>query len=789
MNGGHFLVASVISIQNSSFVYPSCHSCFSKVSLRFKRYNCQKCACSGDTKEANYRYRLSLEVADTREVFEVTVFGSCLDTYFGVTAKGLQRYIEELNREAGEDENDAVFGAVFHAVETCFVGKKFVFRIKSSNLPYVVPSDQPLLQNGPPRERSTKALIACEMSLPHPGLVGYTVIHYIEQQRSCPFKQSHGALRPLDHVLASDHPSRELKSLHLSDDLDATQSNLKNVFLTLWPYSFGLTWSSTSSEDAEHSAALDTRQASLEKQKDEDGFIISHNQLAYNFRGPNSKRDKRDVHEGKKSCLYSSPQSLTTRDGLGSRLSAKGKDGDILEGPLPSEQKDSSCIINIQSSYGLVNPQHPLPHQRPKEHLASSSSPDATGGVTAQEASSEGLIEFLARLDNGNSTADLPNGQEQHPASVLGENKENELLAEEEYCAWRGRDIYCFPQVGSSCREANFDASADLFDISAGGSTKSTPATLRGPQIVTSRAGMLTPNCIISEFMPRQGKGNASWATSHLGLSLCDTMDVSVPKTSTPIAGSEITSECSPVGILDFTSTPRSIPFARPCHPECLTAGKGSFLSQLPLNKLPWDKARCKRSRLPSKNFLVKQLVSKFSPSARSSNAEAGTDSPCGPPSRLSVQESLSEDGGQEWSPPLRNIQDQDVKSWRRKRSKSFIRFHSDGRVMEDFPLSENQGGSSSPKNLSKLAKLRFLPKKQQPEEADVEGQPVRQQRTMLGPPVTESPDKPPLVDFSRSKLLPAPSPVPHVADWSSELFSDHDQLLNAEATLSLPTS
>lgn len=37
------------------------------------------------------------------------------------------RYIEELNREAGED---AVLGAVFHAVETCFVGKKFVFRIK-----------------------------------------------------------------------------------------------------------------------------------------------------------------------------------------------------------------------------------------------------------------------------------------------------------------------------------------------------------------------------------------------------------------------------------------------------------------------------------------------------------------------------------------------------------------------------------------------------------------------------------------------------------------------------------
>ncbi|XP_063162003.1 DNA damage-induced apoptosis suppressor protein isoform X2 [Candoia aspera] len=131
MNGRHFLVASVISIQNCSFVYPACHSCFSKLSLQFRRYSCRKCGCSGDTKEANYRYRLLLEVADTSDIFEVTVFGSCLDTYFGVTAKGLQRYIEELNREAGELENDAVLGVVFRAVETCFVGKKFVFRIKN----------------------------------------------------------------------------------------------------------------------------------------------------------------------------------------------------------------------------------------------------------------------------------------------------------------------------------------------------------------------------------------------------------------------------------------------------------------------------------------------------------------------------------------------------------------------------------------------------------------------------------------------------------------------------------
>uniref|UniRef100_A0A8C5WS18 Replication factor A C-terminal domain-containing protein n=1 Tax=Laticauda laticaudata TaxID=8630 RepID=A0A8C5WS18_LATLA len=755
MNGGHFLVASVISIQNSSFVYPSCHSCFSKVSLQFKRYNCQKCGCSGDTKEANYRYRLSLEVANTCDIFKVTVFGSCLDTYFGATAKGLQR-TNFISLQSSEKANMAS-----------------------------------LLQNGFQRERSTKALIACEMFLPHPGLVGYTVIFYIKQQRSSQFEQSHGALWPPDHVLASDHSSRELKSLSLSDNLDVTQSSYRNGFFNLWSYSFGLTWSSTSSEDAEHSAALDACKSSSKKEKGKGGSIMSPSQLVYNFRGQNSTQDKGDVYEGEKSCWYPR-QGLTPKDELGSRSSIKGKNGDILESPLSSEQKNSSCKIGIQSSCGLANPQRPLPHQRLKKHI-SSSSPGATGGVTSQEASSGGLIEFLAKLANGRSPADLPNGQEQRPASVLceksGKNKENKLLAEEQDCSWRGRDVYHFPWMGSSFPEANFDASADLFEISARGSMKSTTTILHRPQIVTPWTGALSPNIITSELMLREGKENPTWTTSHYGLSFHDTMDVSVPKTSTPIAGSGFKSECSPVATLDFTPAPRSIPLTRPCHPDSLPAGKGSLLSELPLNKLPWDKDKCKRSRLPLKNSFVKQLVSKFSPSATSSDAEAGMDNPWGPLSCLSAQESLFEDGGQEWSPPSGKIQSQDVKSWKRKRRKSFIRLHSDGRAIEDYPLSENQRGSLSPRNLSKLAEVTFLLKKQQPEEADIEGQFMCQQRTMLGPSVNESPDSPSSVDFSRSKLLPTPSPIPHVTDWSSELFSGNDQLSNMEATVLQPTS
>ncbi|XP_007443907.1 DNA damage-induced apoptosis suppressor protein [Python bivittatus] len=791
MNGRRFLVASVISIQNCSFVYPSCPSCFSKLSLQFRRYNCQKCGCSGDTKEANYRYRLLLEVADTRDIFEVTVFGSCLDTYFGVTAKGLQRYIEELNREAGEAENDTVLGVLFHAVETCFVGKKFVFRIKGCDKPNVVS----LLQKGCQIDRNTKSLIACEMFVPpHPGLVGYTVIHYIEQQRCFRFKYSPRGLWPPDHVMAFDHPSRELKNLHVSNGLDVVQSGHIN-FSSFWPCSFGLTWSSTSSETTEHSVALVSCETTSDKQKCKDGSITSRSQLVYNLKDRNLTLNKGYVHEDKKPHLYSFPQSTTTKNELGRRSSIKRKDGNVLESPLALEQKDSSGKIDIQSSYGLGNPWNPLPHKRHKGHLASSSSPYATVDAASQEVSSESLNEFLARLENNSATTDLQNIQEQHSSSGVceksGEDKENELLPEEQDYSFRGNDVCCFPLVGSNCPKASFDASADLFDISARGSTKATLAMLHLPQIVSPGAGELTPNCIASEFMPN--KVNASWNSSHYGLSFHDALDVSAPKTSTPVAGSVFKSECSLVGTLDFMPDSHSIPLARPCHQGSLSAGKEAILSELPLNKLPWDNAKCKRSRLPFKNSLVKQLVSKFPPSARSSNADAGTVNPCGPQqlfmNRILAKELLPEDDGKGWVPSSEKFQVQDENVWRRKRRESRVRHNSDRQVTENSPLSESQGRSLIPRNLSRLAKVGSLPKRQQPAEANVGGQPIYQQRTMLGQLLTESPALPPFVGISKSSLLPTQSPVPNIADCSSELFSGYEQLPSMEATTSKPSS
>uniref|UniRef100_A0A8D1YQY1 DNA damage induced apoptosis suppressor n=1 Tax=Sus scrofa TaxID=9823 RepID=A0A8D1YQY1_PIG len=89
-----FLLASVLALQNTSFIYPSCQKCFSRIILVSKRSNCPKCGFTGKAENANYRYKLSLKVAESNRLFGITVFGSCLDAFFGLTATGLHRTLK-----------------------------------------------------------------------------------------------------------------------------------------------------------------------------------------------------------------------------------------------------------------------------------------------------------------------------------------------------------------------------------------------------------------------------------------------------------------------------------------------------------------------------------------------------------------------------------------------------------------------------------------------------------------------------------------------------------------------
>lgn len=60
------------------------------------RCRCFKCGYSCTADLVEYRYRLSLKVARDGCIFGLTVFGTCLNPFFGVDASDLQRLAPQI---------------------------------------------------------------------------------------------------------------------------------------------------------------------------------------------------------------------------------------------------------------------------------------------------------------------------------------------------------------------------------------------------------------------------------------------------------------------------------------------------------------------------------------------------------------------------------------------------------------------------------------------------------------------------------------------------------------------
>uniref|UniRef100_A0A8C5X472 Replication factor A C-terminal domain-containing protein n=1 Tax=Malurus cyaneus samueli TaxID=2593467 RepID=A0A8C5X472_9PASS len=250
------LAASVISIQNSCFIYPACQNCFSRLILDSRRFNCLKCGCTGEAKDASYRYRLSLKIADTNDLFDITVFGSCLDPFFGVTA-------ENLNTESSTR-------ALVQAVETCFIGKRFIFGVKVTFNPHYC-----LLMSFCSQlevNRSTKSLVACQIFLPNAAVTGFTVISYLDRLlQSAKFRScNNSSYLPDVSSTPIDEPLSELSSLSsLSRNSCFVQSSGKESFLGCWQQSFSLT-SSVAWVTAEDFPTLEVRKLVSEQHEQEE---------------------------------------------------------------------------------------------------------------------------------------------------------------------------------------------------------------------------------------------------------------------------------------------------------------------------------------------------------------------------------------------------------------------------------------------------------------------------------------------------------------------------------------
>ncbi|XP_026794101.3 DNA damage-induced apoptosis suppressor protein [Pangasianodon hypophthalmus] len=164
------LSCTVVSLQDTRFVYPCCKSCLSRLTQESKlRSRCPKCGFTCDTQNVDYRFRLSLKVSRDTSLFGVTVFGGCLNPFFGITASDLQRFVES-EKFAGPQSLSQL---LIKAVEDCFIGKCLVFGFKLSGRA----AESCLLGE---HTAESVQFVACQVIPPHGAFLGVTVFAYLQ---------------------------------------------------------------------------------------------------------------------------------------------------------------------------------------------------------------------------------------------------------------------------------------------------------------------------------------------------------------------------------------------------------------------------------------------------------------------------------------------------------------------------------------------------------------------------------------------------------------------------------
>ncbi|XP_036444885.1 DNA damage-induced apoptosis suppressor protein [Colossoma macropomum] len=174
---------TVISLQDTRFVYPCCKFCLSRSTEESDlRSRCVKCGFTCDVRNVDYRYRLSLKVSRGRNLFGLTVFGGCLNSFFGISAGDLQRFVES----GKSDGPQSLQQLLIKAVEDCFIGKSFVFGFKLSGLD----AEGCLLSDSPGSSAESTQFVACQIISPNGAFLGMTVFAYLQSLLQANFTPS-----------------------------------------------------------------------------------------------------------------------------------------------------------------------------------------------------------------------------------------------------------------------------------------------------------------------------------------------------------------------------------------------------------------------------------------------------------------------------------------------------------------------------------------------------------------------------------------------------------------------
>ncbi|XP_051882516.1 DNA damage-induced apoptosis suppressor protein [Pristis pectinata] len=243
MNGKRsFVAASVLCLHDTCFLYPACQKCGTRLLFNHGRFQCPKRDCLSIAQNVNYRYRLSLKVAGKCDIFNITVFGSCLEPYFGAAAGFLNRYCEDLKKELQEPEGEQVQDLLVRAVEHCFIGRSFIFGVKTSESQTGLLSFSPsLLQSTTGKNKYKKHLIACQIAVPNSTIYGCTVINYYKKlvDSISPKDASSSSLLSASQFISIDQTTPKINSLS-----GCTQLTGANQLTNPWQQDFALTFTS-----------------------------------------------------------------------------------------------------------------------------------------------------------------------------------------------------------------------------------------------------------------------------------------------------------------------------------------------------------------------------------------------------------------------------------------------------------------------------------------------------------------------------------------------------------------
>ncbi|CAJ1048946.1 uncharacterized protein ddias [Xyrichtys novacula] len=247
----------VLSLQDTCVFYPCCRECFSRIQPEHQdptRWRCPKCGYICLRENVDHRYRLSLKVTRNKCIFGVTVFGTCLNPFFGIHATGLQRLVENTD---GPVEPTTRSTLLARAVQDCFIGRHVIFGIKVTET-----EPEPWLRRGDGSSSSNAAqLIANQMILPKAlSLGGCTVVSYYQGllQKAAEFElgSTDPSLRPPEApllLLPCYSPASSFNhAYHCTLDLQ-NQSLQRSQSLSPtppWQQSLGLVTSSAEQEES-----------------------------------------------------------------------------------------------------------------------------------------------------------------------------------------------------------------------------------------------------------------------------------------------------------------------------------------------------------------------------------------------------------------------------------------------------------------------------------------------------------------------------------------------------------